>query len=183
MRQPRFISFALILVMTTLLTSTTFSGKSWAEPTKNGTPCKKLGTAWIYSAYTYTCIKSGKKLVWGKGVLSIRLSGNNISSLSTLKGTAIEKSVQQIILSITLDPTLPSIPINYSIEDGPNGVYPDVQERSAAFALNFFRAAGFQMTKSSLNIILWRRTDFMTSLLSKYGCEISPSDIAVLGAS
>jgi hypothetical protein len=132
------------LIATTLLSPAIFSGKSWAEPPKNGTPCKKLGTSWIYSAYTYTCIKSGKKLVWGKGVLSIRLSGNNISSLPTLEGTTIEKSIQQTILDITLSSTLPSIPVSYYIEDGPNGVLPGVSERSATYALNFFVLQDFK---------------------------------------
>lgn len=34
---------------------------------KPGLACKKLGSKAIVGAYTYTCIKSGKKLIWNKG--------------------------------------------------------------------------------------------------------------------
>lgn len=35
---------------------------------KAGVTCKKVGSTAIVGAYTYTCVKSGKKLVWNKGV-------------------------------------------------------------------------------------------------------------------
>jgi M6 family metalloprotease-like protein len=36
--------------------------------TKAGSTCKKAGITFIASGKTYTCIKSGKKLLWNKGV-------------------------------------------------------------------------------------------------------------------
>ena len=35
---------------------------------KAGSVCKKAGITSVVSSKTYTCIKSGKKLVWDKGV-------------------------------------------------------------------------------------------------------------------
>ena len=35
---------------------------------KAGTSCTKLNSTKTYAGYKYKCIKSGKKLVWGKGV-------------------------------------------------------------------------------------------------------------------
>lgn len=35
---------------------------------KAGTKCVKLGQTSIVSGKKYTCVKSGKKLVWNKGV-------------------------------------------------------------------------------------------------------------------
>lgn len=35
---------------------------------KAGVACKKVGITAIAGAYKYTCVKSGKKLVWNKGV-------------------------------------------------------------------------------------------------------------------
>ena len=35
---------------------------------KPGTICKKAGQTTVFKAKTYTCVKSGKKLVWSKGV-------------------------------------------------------------------------------------------------------------------
>ena len=39
-----------------------------AATPKAGTTCTKLNQAQVSGGYTYTCIKSGKKLVWSKGV-------------------------------------------------------------------------------------------------------------------
>jgi hypothetical protein len=39
-----------------------------ANPSKSGATCPKLGTSQTYKGKKYTCIKSGKKLVWNKGV-------------------------------------------------------------------------------------------------------------------
>ena len=40
-----------------------------AVPPKAGSSCSKLGTIQNYNGKKYTCIKSGKKLTWNKGVL------------------------------------------------------------------------------------------------------------------
>ena len=39
---------------------------------KAGSACKKAGVTSVALGKTYTCIKSGKKLVWNKGVLSVK---------------------------------------------------------------------------------------------------------------
>jgi M6 family metalloprotease-like protein len=39
-----------------------------ATPPKAGAVCSKSGTAKIYQGKTFTCIKSGKKLTWSKGI-------------------------------------------------------------------------------------------------------------------
>jgi hypothetical protein len=40
-----------------------------ATPPKAGSVCSKQGTTKTYQGKKYTCIKSGKKLVWGKGAV------------------------------------------------------------------------------------------------------------------
>jgi len=40
-----------------------------ANPPKAGAICSKVGSTQNYMGKKYTCIKSGKKLIWGKGVL------------------------------------------------------------------------------------------------------------------
>ena len=40
-----------------------------ATPVKAGSVCSKQGKKTVYQGKSYTCIKSGKKLVWSKGVL------------------------------------------------------------------------------------------------------------------
>ena len=38
---------------------------------KAGAACKKAGITSTYAGKKYTCIKSGKKLVWNKGVVVV----------------------------------------------------------------------------------------------------------------
>ena len=40
-----------------------------ANPPKSGSACKKAGISQVYKGKKYTCIKSGRKLVWNKGVV------------------------------------------------------------------------------------------------------------------
>ena len=54
----------LFIVTTTLL----FNSISYAS-VKTGAVCSKLGATAIVSGKKYTCIKSGKKLIWDKGAL------------------------------------------------------------------------------------------------------------------
>ena len=56
----------LFIVTTTLL----FNSISYAS-VKAGTVCSKLGATAIVSGKKYTCIKSGKKLIWDKGSVVI----------------------------------------------------------------------------------------------------------------
>lgn len=59
-------------VVTSLLLGTLFVSSIEAysaNPPKPGATCSKLGTSQTYKGKKYTCIKSGKKLVWNKGVV------------------------------------------------------------------------------------------------------------------
>jgi hypothetical protein len=54
----------IFLIALTLAALPTFA----ANPPKPGTNCSKLGAKKIYSGMQFTCIKSGKKLVWNRGI-------------------------------------------------------------------------------------------------------------------
>ncbi len=59
----RYISIGLALVLqVSILTPPAFSAP------KAGAKCSKVGSTSSTSSKTYTCIKSGKKLIWNKGV-------------------------------------------------------------------------------------------------------------------
>ena len=55
------------MIALTALASTLFTVNAFSA-IKPGTTCKKLGAKSAFGGRTYTCIKSGKKLVWDKGV-------------------------------------------------------------------------------------------------------------------
>lgn len=57
-----FFSFALLIGLVVPSISPAFSS------VKAGASCTKLKSTTTFSGYKYTCIKSGKKLVWNKGV-------------------------------------------------------------------------------------------------------------------
>jgi len=59
-----FIKGLLVALILTLLPSTAYS----AQKITPGSTCKVLNQKVVYQNKTYTCIQSGKKLVWSKGV-------------------------------------------------------------------------------------------------------------------
>ena len=55
-----------VLGITLLLTISLIPAHS-ATPPKSGSTCTKQGATKTYQGKKYTCIKSGKKLIWDKG--------------------------------------------------------------------------------------------------------------------
>ena len=66
---------------------------------KPGIACKKVGSVAIVGAFKYTCIKSGKKTVWNKGV-----------KIPATKPTSVSSSVASPNSSVTPTPTPIPIP-------------------------------------------------------------------------
>jgi len=62
MKRTHFISMVVASLALSLL------GPSAIAAVKAGGSCKKLGQTSIYSGKKYTCLKSGNKLVWNKGM-------------------------------------------------------------------------------------------------------------------
>ena len=55
------VGVSVALVLTSLPTYS-------ATPPKAGATCSKLGSSTTYQGKKFTCIKSGKKLIWNKGI-------------------------------------------------------------------------------------------------------------------
>ena len=64
------IRLIALLAITPLLLSSQLSISHAAA--KAGAKCSKVGSKSVVGAKTFTCIKSGKKLVWNKGVLNVK---------------------------------------------------------------------------------------------------------------
>jgi len=58
----------LIILISALIASLSLPLVPASAAVKAGSVCKKAGITSVVSSKTYTCIKSGKKLVWNKGV-------------------------------------------------------------------------------------------------------------------
>jgi hypothetical protein len=61
-----------LLVITPLLLSSQLSTSHAAA--KAGAKCSKVGSKSVVGAKTFTCIKSGKKIVWNKGVKGVKVA-------------------------------------------------------------------------------------------------------------
>lgn len=70
-----------LLVITPLLLSTQISASNAAA--KAGAKCSKVGSKSVAGAKTFTCIKSGSKLIWDKGVKVVAVSNPTPASAPT----------------------------------------------------------------------------------------------------
>jgi len=59
---------SITLLLSCILFSYMFTATAFGA-VKAGTPCNKAGSTSIASGKKYTCVKSGKKLIWSKGVV------------------------------------------------------------------------------------------------------------------
>ena len=80
------IVFGLLLVPTQILN---------AASVKAGTSCTKLGQSQVVNGYKYTCIKYGKKLIWGNSVLIPNTSADSWS-LNTTRDQIISTAQQNL---------------------------------------------------------------------------------------
>jgi hypothetical protein len=80
---------------------------------KAGTTCKKLGLTSMFVGKKYTCVKSGKKLVWNKGVeTSKSLPSNSVTPAQT-PSLSIDKFKEQA----------PAVPITFeSLKQNLSGI-------------------------------------------------------------
>ena len=91
---------ALLFIVATTLLFTSISHAS----VKTGAVCSKLGATAIVSGKKYTCIKSGKKLIWDKGVLVTK-----VKSTTMPKVTPSPSMSPDPIATPTITPTRPEI--------------------------------------------------------------------------
>ncbi len=76
MRRKLTFTIGLVFLFTSLLTPIS------SAATKAGAKCIKLNTTSTVAGVKYTCIKSGKKLIWSRGVA--------VSSLENLPAATLQ---------------------------------------------------------------------------------------------
>ena len=81
-----------LLVITPLLLSSQLSTSHAAA--KAGAKCSKVGSKSVVGKTTFTCMKSGKKLIWTKGVSSDTSSGMTSSSTTAGVKAALDSFAQ-----------------------------------------------------------------------------------------
>ena len=75
--------------------------------TKAGASCKTVGLTSVVSGKTFTCIKSGKKMVWNKGVRTVTTIPDPVISMASDFSSSAECKLKK--------------PSNLSMDDGPMG--------------------------------------------------------------
>ncbi len=97
-------SVSLVLLFASVGTATTATAA-----TKAGTKCAKLGQTSIVSGKKYTCVKSGKKLVWNKGVL--------VAPKPTPTFKRISVSDSEVVVKVTSANCYAYVPKGWAITD------------------------------------------------------------------
>ena len=93
-------AFATIVIGSLVLT---LNPSTAAAAVKPGTACKKLGQISTSAGIKYTCIKSGKKLLWNKGVGTKSTSPNAPASSSPSAGATPTSSCPTPLLQTPVD--------------------------------------------------------------------------------
>ena len=92
--------FATIVIGSLVLTLNLSTAAAAVKP---GTACKKLGQISTTAGIKYTCIKSGKKLLWNKGVGTKSTSPNAPASSSPSAGATPTSSCPTPLLQTPVD--------------------------------------------------------------------------------
>lgn len=158
---------------------------------KSGDTCKKAGITATGNGKKFTCVKSGKKLVWNKGqslakpkpsmtpkpIFSPELepktlpqtsvSPTPVATLSPIRPvstnvvTEASRFVQSIVSNSRLNNSDKKPSVILHVEDGRNGTYPSIAEESITKAINFYWSLGFKLPQPEVHVILGRTQAWM----------------------
>ena len=160
---------------------------------KAGSPCTKLGLKSVSGGKSYTCVKSGKKLLWNKGVLSpiakpapsataIPVPTKSPEAVSepsakpsvpnTNVVTEATKYIQNLINQTSTQNSENSSKVVMHVEPGKNGIYPEIAEKALLFSLDFYAALGMKLPQPTVHLILGRTQDWLREQANLYapGC-------------
>jgi hypothetical protein len=125
-----------LIVITPLLLSSQLSTSHAAA--KAGAKCTKVGVKSVVGAKTYTCIKSGKKLVWNKGVKVAAPKVSPTVAVSTLTNSNDYSNIS----SCKLVNGSNQITVNQSFQQNPYRVRNTKLIRALIFPVDFLDLIG-----------------------------------------
>lgn len=166
-----------------------------ATTPKPGSSCAKQGITKAYKGKKYTCIKSGRKLVWNKGVLVKKAAPQAIpkptlTSKPTPTPTAtptatldnifendpVTQKIEAVISNLQVSATKNKTSVAIHVEDGKNGNYPEQARQSVEYSLKFFASLLTPLTQNKLDLILWRTENWFATQIPLYAplCKGTP---------
>ena len=148
-----------LLVITPLLLSSQISTSHAA--TKAGAKCSKVGSKSVVGAKTFTCIKSGKMLVWDKGV----------NKATLIPKTREEKAFELVRAAYLASPAYKA-PITYVVAEKSNQRFFELIKTGTEASAKFFQ--NYYKPQSELPLVMADGVDieWMISSMSKYGFEM-----------
>ena len=148
-----------LLVITPLLLSSQLSISHAAA--KAGAKCSKVGSKSVVGAKTFTCIKSGTKLIWDKGV-----------NKATLIPKTREEKALELVRVAHLSRPLYKAPITSVVAEKSNERFFEVITIGTEAAAKFFQ--NYYKPQSEIPLIMADGEDieWMISSMSKYGYEL-----------
>ena len=152
----RLIAFFSIL---SLFLSTPLIPASAAA--KAGAKCTKVGSKSVVGAKTFTCIKSGNKMIWDRGV----------NKATLIPKTREEKAFELVRAAYLASPAYKA-PITYVVAEKSNQRFFELIKTGTEAAAKFFQ--NYYKPQYELPLIMADGvdTEWMNSSMSKYGHEL-----------
>ena len=160
-----FLSLFSILLSLSIIPAT--------AATKAGAKCTKVGINSVAGNKTFTCVKSGKKLVWNKGVAVIKATpAPSPTPINTNVVTDATRFIQSLIDSTPITNTKNKTKIFMHVEPGKNGPYPDISENALTVAINFYASLGIVLPQDTIHVLLGRTQNWLREQANIYapGC-------------
>ena len=153
------IRLIALLVITPLLLSSQLSTSHAAA--KAGAKCLKVGSKSVVVAKTFTCIKSGNKMIWDRGV----------NKATLIPKTREEKAFELVRAAYLASPAYKA-PITYVVAEKYNQRFFDLIKTGTEASAKFFQ--NYYKPQSEIPLIMADGEDieWMISSMSKYGHEL-----------
>jgi hypothetical protein len=149
-----------------------------------GTKCKVQKKKIDYQNKTYTCVKSGKKLIWNKGVVTVKAeplpvvtvtptptpSPSSSPLISPLQNKdEVSKKIDQLLIDSALNPssTIPTLVFSFQ---GPTSSEIETKtKRSLINAIPVYEKLGFKVTDAL--VLVARDMDWLKKEFLKFNCN------------
>lgn len=158
-----------------------------AIPPKAGSNCTKQGITDTYKGKKYTCVKTGKKLVWNKGVMVSKPNPSPTPTptpsptptptptstiVSTNVITEATRYIQSLIDNTAITNTPNKTKIVMHVEPGNNGNFPEISENALKVAINFYASLGIVLPQETIHVLLGRTQKWLREQANIYapGC-------------
>ena len=159
-----------------------------AQKVTAGSKCKVQKQKVNYLDKTYTCVKSGKKLVWNKGVVIVKPDPLPVATptpsptptptpttMNTNIVTEATLFIQSLIDNTPITNTKNRTKIVMHVEPGKNGPYPEISENALTVALNFYASLGIVLPQDTIHVLQGRTQNWLWEQANVYapGCVSS----------